>query len=240
MNTLSDILKSSIPTYELQLPSTGKTVSFRPFLVKEEKVLLIAQQSDDYDEILRAIKNIIESCFENIKNAGDLPLFDIEYLFINLRAKSVGETVSPLFVCPHTGENIKLDINLLDVTIDNKKEHDNKIKIKDDIILTMKYPSVNIVSASEEDEERTSGSDYFYDLASKCIEKIETKEEIIDVSSVSKKEVSDFVDNLSNGQFEKIMTFFSTSPKLHLKVEYKTSDGEKREVTFSNLTDFFV
>jgi len=239
MNTLSDILKSSVPTYEVQLPSTGKTVSFRPFLVKEEKVLLIAQQSNDYSEILRAIKNVIESCFEEIKNAGDLPLFDIEYLFINLRAKSVGEIVNPIFICPHTNENIKLEINLLDVAIENKKNHDNKIQIKDDVIITMNYPSVNIIAKEEENKEEVSGTDYFYDLTAKCIKKIETKEETIDVSKIPQKEVSDFVDNLTNKQFEKIMNFFSTSPKLNLKVNYKTSDGEEREVSFSNLTDFF-
>jgi len=102
MNILSDILKSSIPNYEIELPSTGKKITFRPFLVKEEKVLLVAQQSNDYNEILRAMKNTIESCFDKIENAGELPLFDIEYMFLNLRAKSIGEIVNPIFICPHT------------------------------------------------------------------------------------------------------------------------------------------
>lgn len=238
MNILSDILKSSIPNYEIELPSTGKKITFRPFLVKEEKVLLVAQQSNDYNEILRAMKNTIESCFDKIENAGELPLFDIEYMFLNLRAKSIGEVVNPIFICPHTNENIDLEIDLLDVEVEKEKDHTNKINIKDDITITMKYPSVNIVTKEDKDE-KAKGSEYFYDLAAKCIETIETKDETIDVTMLPKKEVEEFIDNLTNDQFSMILNFFSTTPRLKMKVDYRTSDGVEREVTFTNLTDFF-
>jgi len=236
MNTLSNMLTSSLPSYELNLPSTKKKVSFRPFLVKEEKILLIAQQSGKYDDLLRAMKNVIESCFNDINNAGDLPLFDIEYMFIHLRAKSVGEEVNPTLVCRHTGEKISLNVNLLDVEVVYPKNHTNKIKLNNNMVINMKYPSVNIATS----QDTKNPTEYFYSLVANCIDTIQIKDELIDVSSLSKEEITDFIDNLTSEQFKKIQRFFKTSPKIELVVKYKTSDDVEREVSFNNLTDFFM
>tara|TARA_R110000850_G_scaffold171206_2_gene296555 strand:+ start:342 stop:1058 length:717 start_codon:yes stop_codon:yes gene_type:complete len=238
MSSLSSLLKSSVPRYKLKQPSTKKNIEFRPFLVKEEKVLLQAQETGGGEtSMLVAIKGVIESCFDSISNAGHLPIFDIEYMFINLRAKSVGEVVNPTIVCPYTGEEVTLLINLAEIKIITDKKHTNKIELKDNLMLTMSYPSINILADRKIDYDDPLS---FYDLIVDCIETIETQEETIRTKELSKNEVQDFVDNMTKDQFDRVLDFFLTAPKLEHTVEYKTSDGEAREVVLSGLSDFFA
>lgn len=238
MNKLSSLLQANIPKYEVTIPSTNKKTTFRPFLVKEEKVLLLAQESEDNSNMLVAIKNIIESCVDKIDSAGSLPLFDIEYLFLQIRAKSVGESIEPTIICPFTGENISITVLIPEIEITKSKKHTKKIKISNDIVLTMNYPSLDILSNRDKmlDYENPSS---FYDVVIDCISSIQTKEEIIDVNTLEKEEISDFVDNMSKDQFEKIIDFFFTSPRVEHKVSYTTSDDVEREVVLSGLSDFF-
>ena len=238
MNKLASLIAEKTPIYPVTIPSTGKKTTFRPFFVKEEKILLMAQESHNDTEILLAIKDIIESCVDGIKDAENLPLFDIEYLFVQLRAKSVGEVVEPILVCPDTEENIPLKVNLTEVTIINDKNHNDKIKIADGIIVKMKYPSISIL------EKRGAVIDYsnpssFYDLIVDCIETIQTKDESILSEELMREELEEFVDSMTKEQFNLLLDFFITSPRLEHEVEYTASDGEKRTFVLSGLGDFF-
>ena len=238
MNRLSNILLSNIPKYEITIPSTGKSTTFRPFLVKEEKILLLAQQANSDSDMILAIKNIIESCVDDIDDVGNMPLFDIEYMFLQIRSKSVGEIVEPTIICPETGENINTSVLIPDITITRNNNHKQTISLSDDIVVTLKYPTLNIVNKNNASMDYTDPSN-FYSIVADCIERIETKEESIDISTISKEEVLEFVDNLTTKQFENLLDFFITAPKLELAVSYTTSDEVERQVVLSGLSDFF-
>ena len=238
MSSLSDLLSSKTPKYTMEIPSTKKNATYRPFLVKEEKVLLLAQTSENHSEILLAVKNIIESCVDDIGDVSDIPIFDVEYIFINLRAKSVGEIVEPVIVCPKTNEKVTLEINLMDIGIKENKNHKNKIQIDENIILEMGYPSISIIQKTESDIDYTD-PDSFYNLISMCIKKVHTAEETIETSLLPEHEVNDFIDNMNRDQFEKVLDFFLTAPRLEYEAEYTTSDDVQRTVVLSGLSDFF-
>ena len=237
MTTLSDLLIAT-PKYQVTIPSSGKKTAFRPFLVKEEKILLLAQEGNDPDNMVMALQSLIESCVDDIKDASVLPLFDIEYLFLRIRGKSVGEEVKPIIICPETGEEVEILINLSDVDVVKTRGHKQKIKLTDDLVVEMKYPTLGLL------KQRSAGIDYtspssFYDLISDCIDKIKTKDETMNASEHSREELTSFVDNMTKDQFEKLLDFFTTAPKIEHRVKYTTSDGEEREVLLSGLSDFF-
>lgn len=234
--SLSDILKSTTPKYSDIIPSTGKKIWFRPFLVKEEKILLVAQETGGAGGIMKAVKEVVESCFEGIGDASKIPIFDLEYLFIKLRAKSVQEVAIPILICPITSEEVQLKVNLDEIKITKDKSNSNKIKISEDIIIGMKYPSISIFL--ENNIESMELMD-FYELAINCIDYIETKEEKIDCLNISRDELKSFVDNMTKNQFDKIIEFFATMPRLEKSVEYTTSDGEKRSIILRGIKDFF-
>jgi hypothetical protein len=233
---ISDILKSTTPKFSDTVPSTGKVIWFRPFLVKEEKILLIAQETATDGGIMKAVKEVVEACFEGIGDASKIPIFDLEYLFIKLRAKSIQEIAIPILVCPVTSEEIKLNINLNDIKVSKNKNHTNKIKITDEIVIGMKYPSISIFL---ENNIETMELIDFYELAVNCIEYIETKDEKIEASSITKEELVKFVDNMTKKQFDNVIDFFATMPKIEKTVEYTTSDGVKRSIVLRGIKDFF-
>jgi hypothetical protein len=227
------------PKYELTIPSTKEIIKFRPFLVKEEKILLLAQQSNNNATILTAIKTIIEDCTDGIQNAGELPLFDVEYIFLQLRAKSIGELIEPSIICPETDEKIDVQININDMQVLHNETHTKNIKIDNNIIIGMKYPSLNILQEKNHPIDSLDPIS-FYDLLVSCIENIQTPDENISVAdNISDEEISQFVDNLTKSQFETLLDFFITSPRLEYTVQYTTSDGQEREVVLSGLSDFF-
>ena len=237
MTTLSDLLIAT-PKYQITIPSSKEKTSFRPFLVKEEKILLLAQEGNDPDNMVMALQSLVESCVDGIDDASKLPLFDIEFLFLRIRAKSVGEEVKPIIICPETKEEVEIVINLSDISVKETEGHTNKINLTDDLIVYMEYPSLSLL------KERGTGIDYnspssFYDLIADCITKIENKEEIIETKNYSRKELTDFVDNMTKEQFEKLLDFFVTSPRVEHIAKYTASDGVQREVVLSGLSDFF-
>lgn len=234
--SLTDILKLSTPKYTDIIPSTGKKVWYRPFLVKEEKVLLIAQETASEKEILKAIQEVIESCFDDIEDASKLPIFDLEYLFIKLRSKSVEEFASPILVCPETKEEVTLKINLDELEVIKNKDHTQQLKLSENLVIGMKYPTLGMFLNT--DLESMELSD-FYELAINCIDYIETKDEKIEMDQVDRTEIKEFVDNLTKKQFDMIINFFSSMPKIEKTVSYKTSDGTKRTVILRGIKDFF-
>ncbi|MAH42979.1 baseplate protein [archaeon] len=238
MTKLSSLLTEKTPKYELKIPSTGKIVTYRPFLVKEEKILLIAQESQSNEEILLAIRDIVESCVDGLTEVDNMPIFDIEYIFLRIRSKSVGELVTPTIVCPETEESVELEIDLLSVEPTKEENHTNKIQISDDILVKMRYPSLGLLRKRNSMLD-INDSASFYDLIVECIDEIHTEKEVIKSNEVSKNEIASFVDVMNKSQFNSLLDFFLTSPRLEYTTKYTTKDGVERSITLSGLGDFF-
>ena len=233
--------KISTPTYELELPSTGKKVKYRPFLVKEEKILIIAMESEDEKQITNAIKEVISSCIitRGIK-VEQLSTFDIEYLFLNIRGKSVGEEVEVMVTCPDDGETqVPTVINLDDIQIQKGKNHSRDIKLDDNLILRMKYPSLEeFIKNNFGGEEVTV--DNTFDLIASCVEQVYSEEESWSASDCTKKELTQFLEQLSSKQFKEIEAFFETMPKLSHTVTVKNpKTGVESDIVLEGLTAFF-
>ena len=235
--------KIATPTYELELPSTGKTVQYRPFLVKEEKLLVIALESEDTKQITTAIKAVIKAC---IKTRGvkveALPTFDIEYLFLNIRGKSVGEDLDVNIVCPDDKETeVKVNINLDDIQCKKNPDHTNKIKLDDNLMMEMKYPSLDEFIKSNFDLEEKNQMDQSFDLIASCIDKIYNAEEVWASEDCTKKEMSEFLESMNSSQFKEIEKFFETMPKLSHTIEVTNPNTKKKsDVVLEGLASFFA
>ena len=235
--------KIATPTYELELPSTGQTIQYRPFLVKEEKVLVIALESEDTKQITNAIKNVIKNCVitKNIK-VESLPTFDIEYLFLNIRGKSVGEDIEVNVICPddqETTTTIKLSLD--DIKVEKNEDHTNKIKVDKSIMMEMKYPSLDQFIKNNFDFTDTNAMEQSFDLIASCIDKIYTEDEVWAAADVTKKELSDFLEQMNSSQFKEIEKFFETMPKLSHKVTVVNPKTKvESEVVLEGLASFFA
>ena len=235
--------KIATPSYELELPSTGETIHYRPFLVKEEKVLVIALESEDTKQITTAIKTVIKNCIltKNTK-VETLPTFDIEYLFLNIRAKSVGEEIEVNVICPDDEETtVTVKIDLDDIKVQKNENHTNKIKIDDSIMMEMKYPSLDQFIKNNFDFKKTNAMEQSFDLIASCIEKIYTEEEVWSAGDVTKKELMEFLEQMNSTQFKEIETFFETMPKLSHKINVTNPKTEvESEVILEGLSSFFA
>jgi hypothetical protein len=235
--------KISTPSYHLTLPSTGKEIKYRPFLVREEKLLVLALESEDTKQITEAIKTVIKSCIETrgIK-VETLPTFDIEYLFLNIRGKSVGEEIEVNIICPDDGETtVPVKINVDEIEVKKFDGHDKKIKIDDNIMLEMKYPSLEQFIKNNFDFSAANDMDQAFDLISSCIDTIYTEDEVWSTSDVTKKEITEFLDQMNSLQFKKIETFFETMPKLSHKITITNPKTKvENEVVLEGLSSFFV
>ena len=235
--------KISTPSYHLTLPSTGKEIKYRPFLVREEKLLVLALESEDTKQITEAIKTVIKSCIETrgIK-VETLPTFDIEYLFLNIRGKSVGEEIEVNIICPDDGETtVPVKINVDEIEVKKFDGHDKKIKIDDSIMLEMKYPSLDQFIKNNFDFSAANDMDQAFDLISSCIDTIYTEDEVWSTSDVTKKEITEFLDQMNSLQFKKIETFFETMPKLSHKITITNPKTKvENEVVLEGLSSFFV
>ena len=234
--------KISTPTYELTLPSTGKPIQYRPFLVKEEKVLVIALESEDTKQITTAIKNVIKSCIQTrgVK-VESLPTFDIEYLFLNIRGKSVGEVVEVNLVCPDDNETtVKAEINLDDIQVEKTEGHTNKIKIDNEIMMEMKYPSLDEFIKNNFDMSGGSDMDQSFELIVSCIDKIYTADEVWTAADCTKKEIREFLEQMNSSQFKEIENFYTTMPKLSHTLEITNPKTKvTSEVVLEGLASFF-
>ena len=235
--------KISTPSYHLTLPSTGKEIKYRPFLVREEKLLVLALESEDTKQITEAIKTVIKSCIETrgIK-VETLPTFDIEYLFLNIRGKSVGEEIEVNIICPDDGETtVPVKINVDEIEVKKFDGHDKKIKIDDNIMLEMKYPSLDQFIKNNFVFSAANDMDQAFDLISSCIDTIYTEDEVWSTSDVTKKEITEFLDQMNSLQFKKIEAFFETMPKLSHKITVTNPKTKvENEVVLEGLSSFFV
>jgi len=233
----------STPTYELELPSTGQKIKFRPFLVREEKLLVLAMESEDTKQITTAIKTVIKNCIEtkNVK-IETLPTFDIEFLFLNIRGKSVGEDIEVNIICPDDEETtVPVTINVDDIKVQKNEEHNKQIKIDDSIMMEMKYPSLEQFIKSNFDLTDQNTMDQSFDMISSCIDKIYTEDEVWSASDVTKKELTEFMDQMNTTQFKQIEKFFETMPKLsHTIKVINPKTKVESEVVLEGLASFFA
>jgi len=231
------------PTYELELPSTGKKVKYRPFLVKEEKLLVLALETEDTKDISTAIKTVLKNCIQTrgVK-VENLPTFDIEFLFLNIRGKSVGEEVEVNLIAPDDEETqVPVTISIDDIKIQKSEEHNNKVKLDDTLMMEMKYPSLDQFIKSNFDFTEEVSMDQSFDLIASCIDKIYNEEEVWSTADCTKKEVKDFLEQMNSMQFKEIEKFFETMPKLSHSVTF-TNPKTKVEstVVLEGLSSFFA
>ena len=235
--------KIATPTYELELPSTGATVKYRPFLVKEEKVLVIALESEDNKQITNAIKAVLKSCIlsKGVK-VENLPTFDIEYLFLNIRGKSVGEDLEVNIICPDDEETqVPVTINLDEIEVQRDENHTNKIKVDDSIMMEMKYPSLDQFIKNNFDFNDKNAMDQSFELIATCIDKIYTEDEVWASADCTKKEMKDFLEQMNSNQFKEIEKFFETMPKLSHSVSVTNPNTKvKSDVVLEGLASFFA
>ena len=235
--------KISAPTYELVLPSSGRKVTYRPFLVKEEKILVMAIESEDTTKITNAIKTVISNCtLSKGIRIEKLATFDIEYLFLNVRAKSVGETVEVNITCPDDGvTQVPMKIDIDAIKVQKNDTHTNIIKLDDDLSLQMNYPSLTqFIESNFELSGVDSDLEKSLDVIIACIGQVYNEEESWDASECTKKELKDFVEQMNSKQFKEIETFFDTMPKLSHKIKVKNPETEvESDVVLEGLASFF-
>ena len=235
--------KIATPIYELEIPSLKKNIRYRPFLVKEEKILIIAMESEDSKQIANAVKTVISNCIlsKGIK-IDDLATFDIEYLFLNIRGKSVGETVDVLITCPDDNmTKVPVSINLDEISIQEQEGHNKDIKLDDTLTMRMKYPSMAEFIKNNFNNGEGIGVNESFDLICACIDQVYSEDESWIGSECSKKELSEFVEQLTSKQFKQIEKFFETMPKLSHLIEIKNPNtGVESEVVLEGLPAFFV
>ena len=235
--------KIATPTYELTLPSTGKPVQYRPFLVKEEKLLVIALESEDNKQITTAIKAVLKACVltKGIK-IETLPTFDIEFLFLNIRGKSVGEELDVNIVCPDDEKTeVAVKIDLDDIEVQRDENHTNQIKLDDTLMMEMKYPSLDEFIKNNFDFNDKNQMDQSFQLIASCIDKIYTEDEVWATADCTKKEVNEFLEGMNSNQFKEIETFFTTMPKLsHTITVTNPKTKVKSDVVLEGLAAFFA
>jgi hypothetical protein len=232
--------KLTTPTYELEIPSTDEKIKYRPFLVKEEKILMMALETKNESDIVQAVKDIVSSCTFNKVNLDAMPMFDVEYVFLNIRAKSVGEVSSFNVLCPDDGKTYaKCEVNLTDVKVQVEDNHTNKIELGNGTGMIMQYPTINSFA---ETGIKTITAENMLEVISSCILQIYEEEgkKVYDPKDQTKKELTEFIEQLNTKQFKDVQNFFNTMPRLKHVVKVKNPKTKKEsEITLTGLNDFF-
>jgi len=232
--------KLNTPTYELEVPSTDEKIKYRPFLVKEEKILLMAMESKDNAQIINAVKDIVKSCTFDKVDVSTMPMFDMEYIFLNIRAKSVGEISKLKILCPDDKKTYaSVDLDLTKVEVQVGDDHTNKIELTDDMGLIMTYPTIDSFLDSGIE---TITANNMLDIIGSCVLQIYEKngEKVYQGKDQTKKELTEFIEQMNSGQFRKVQSFFDTMPKLTHTVKVKNPKTKKTsEVKLTGLNDFF-
>ena len=231
----------ALPTYELEIPSNGKRIKYRPFVVKEEKLLLLALETNDEKEIENAVRNLLKGCIQTRVKLEDLASFDLEYIFLQIRAVSVGEVVEMNITCEDDGTTqVRYNLNLTDVKVTKPEGHSNKIMLSDSMGLIMKYPSfdefvkISIIG-------QTPTADGVIETMASCVDQIFDGEDVYDSSTTSKKEFIEFIEGLTNKQFDDVRKFFDDTPRLEHTFKIKNPNtGVENDVVISGLSNFFA
>ena len=233
--------KLTTPTYELEVPSTDEKIKYRPFLVREEKILLMALESGETKDIINAVKDIVTECTFGKVDLGTLPMFDVEYIFLNIRAKSVGEVSTLRLLCPDDGETYaEVEVDLSKILVQVEKDHNSKIELTDEMGMIMTYPNIDSMVNTGITDITASN---MLDVIGTCILQIYDKdgEEVFETKDQTKKEISEFIESLNTKQFQDVQKFFDTMPKLKHEVELENpKTGVKSKVVLQGLNDFFA
>ena len=233
--------KLNTPTYELEVPSTDEKIKYRPFLVKEEKILLMAMESKDNAQIINAVKDIVSSCTFEKLNVATMPMFDMEFIFLNIRAKSVGEVSKLKILCPDdkkTYASVELDLTKVEVQVGD--DHSNKIELTDDMGMIMTYPTIDSFLESGIE---TVNANNMLDIIGNCVLQIyeQKGEKVYQAKDQTKKELTEFIESMNSGQFKKLQSFFDTMPKLKHTIQVKNPKTKKTsDVKLTGLNDFFA
>ena len=234
--------KIATPTYSMVLPSLEKEINYRPFLVKEEKLLVLALESEDTKQITTAIKAVLKSCVQTkgIK-VESLPTFDIEYLFLNIRGKSVGETIDVNIICPDDEKtSVKVEIDLDDIKVQKTESHTNKVQLDKNLMMELKYPSLDEFIKNNFDFKDENAMEQSFSLIASCIDKIYTNEEVWVAADCTRKEITEFLESMNSSQFKKIEEFFTSMPKLSHTIKVKNPNTKvESEVVLEGLASFF-
>ena len=234
--------KLTTPTYELEIPSTDEKISYRPFLVKEEKILLMAMESGKSEDIINSVKTIVSECTFNKLNVETLPMFDVEYLFLNVRAKSVGEISKIKILCPDDNKTyVTTEVDLTKVNVEIGENHTNKIELQDEMGIIMTYPTLE--SFREIGLDAKIKAENMLDLIGACILQIyeQNGEKVYDAKDQTKKELNEFVESMNTKQFQDVQKFFDSMPKLKHTIKVKNPKTKKSsDVTLMGLNDFFA
>jgi len=232
--------KLEVPIYELTVPSTDEKIKYRPFLIKEEKILLIAMESGANEDVIQAVKQIVSECTFNTLKLGNMPMFDVEYIFLQIRSKSVGEVSKLKILCKDDGEtyaNVEVDLTEIEVQVND--DHTNKIELTDEMGVIMRYPTIDSFSTAGISD---ITADNMLDVIVACIDKIYDKkgEEVYDSKDSSKKELMDFVEQMNTTQFQDVQAFFDSMPKLRHEITVVNPKTKvENVVALSGLNDFF-
>ena len=233
--------KLNTPTYELEVPSTDEKIKYRPFLVKEEKTLMIAMESKDNGQIVNAVKDIVSACTFNKLDIASIPMFDVEYIFLNIRAKSVGEVSKLKLLCPDdkkTYADVEVDLSKVEVQVDG--EHTNKIELTDSMGMIMTYPTID---SFQEGGIQTISASNMLEVVGSCILQIyeDNGEKVFQAKDQTKKELTEFIESMNTSQFKQVQKFFDTMPKLKHTIKVKNPKTKKEsEVVLQGLNDFFA
>jgi hypothetical protein len=225
------------PLFDMVIPSTGKKITFRPFLVKEEKILLIAQQSGNDSEIIRAIKQILNNCIQDDLDLDTLAIFDLEYAFLKLRAKSVNNVVKLAYRDTEDDEVYNFELDLDTIEIEMPQNINSKIEITDSVGMTMRYPSASITDSMGDFDNEVDLMTFFI---VNCIDTIYDEDNVYIANDFSEEEISEFLDGLDVKTFEKIREFFENVPRLYHKIEYTNKAENLRSIELTSLKDFFM
>lgn len=229
--------KIDLPLYELTLPSTGEKIKYRPFTVKEEKILLVAQESNDPEQEVLASKQIVNNCIVD-KDVGEIAMFDLEYILLMLRAKSIDNTINFTVKDPDTEESVQLSLNIEDVTVTRDEEHTNQIKINDEYVLFLKYPSIDqfvrIFTMNPEDPLVN------YYIMISCLDTLASEDEVYHFSEYTDEQIDEFMENMTNDVLKGVQKFFETIPKLRHELKYVNKNGDDKTFVLEGMRTFFM
>lgn len=230
--------KIAHPTFNVEIPSSKRKVRMRPFLVREEKILLMAQTSENAKDIVLAIQQVVNNCFVDDVDLDDLTTFDIEYLFLKLRAKSVGNVIEMKYRDPEDGLQYDISIDLDDVQMKFTEGHNTKIEITPESGIILKYPKADMTESISPDV--STEVELMFELMKYCIDKIYDADNVYNANEGTKEDLNEFVDNLDVSTMKKIQEFMETMPKLYHEASYFTKEGTEKKVVLQTLNDFFT
>jgi len=231
---ITELLKQTLPSYELKLPISKKLVRFRPMTVKEEKILLIAQKSNSSKEKALAIEQVLSNCFEDIGPVKNMHIADVEKAFLAVRSKSIGEDVTFSLICPHTKETINIKMNLEEFDLHENKNQKSTIKLSDDMVLSLRFPSFSYLI------DKTASDDEMKSIFTNCFVELQTPQNVFVKNEITDDELSSFYDLMTSKQLEEFKKFVTSIPRMKKTVTYTTKDGVQRQVSFTGIESFFA